>query len=266
MGFTAGDRLRRAADRPAAAAPPTVVVPAPVARRGAVSVLSTSTTGPTGATGESGESGASAVVRPPGSDPLGRAITVQPPGAAPLPTVAPVVAAVTTVPAPLVTSVPVRKVSGVGDSIMYGARTPLAAAIKRATGAPMSIDARVGRPWADGVPVVRKLVTAGALGDVVVVHLGTNGPVDEALVRSLLDQTAAARLVVLVNVRVPKDWEASVNATLAAVGATYANVRLVDWHAASDGRPELLASDGVHLTPEGNIVYVDLVARAIAGS
>ena len=153
-----------------------------------------------------------------------------------------------------------------GDSIMYGARTPLAAAVKAAAGAPLSIDARVSRPWADGVPVVRRLVTAGALGDVVVIHLGTNGPVDEALVRSLLDQTAGARLVVLVNVRVPKDWEASVNATLAAVGATYPNVRLVDWYAATSGHPELLTSDGVHLTADGNAVYVDLIARAVAGS
>ena len=114
------------------------------------------------------------------------------------------------------------------------------------------------------MPVVKRLVSAGVSGDAVIVHLGTNGPIDEPLVRSLLDQLTTARVVVLVNIRAPRDYEASVNATLAAVGATYPNVRLVDWHAATEGRPELFASDGIHVNGDGNALFADLITGALA--
>jgi lysophospholipase L1-like esterase len=35
---------------------------------------------------------------------------------------------------------------------------------------------------------------------------------------------------------------------------------LVDWHSASSGRPELFVEDGIHLQPEGQRVYADLIA------
>jgi len=157
-------------------------------------------------------------------------------------------------------------VAGVGDSIMLGASAALTAAVAATTGAALTVDARVGRQFAEGVTVVTGLVQAAALGDAVIVHLGTNGPVTVPLVRSLLDQLVGVRTVLLVNVRVPREWESGVNATLAAVGGAYPNVHLVDWHAATEGHPELLSADGVHPVAAGSAAYAELLSRALASA
>jgi hypothetical protein len=40
----------------------------------------------------------------------------------------------------------------------------------------------------------------------------------------------------------------------------YPNAVLVDWYAASTGRPELFVNDGIHLQHEGQRVYTDLIS------
>lgn len=264
LGWLMGSRLRDAA-----AARPLLPPPAPAGdagappappptRRGVVSVFSPSTT-----------TTAPLPAVPSGPDPLGAALvvaateppaptTTAPPAPAPARTVAPTVAPTTTTLAPL------TRVTGVGDSIMLGAAEPLAAAVADRLGVPIEINARVGRPFGEGIDVAHDLVAAGAVGEAVVVHLGTNGPVDEAMVREMLDQFRTARRVVLVNVRVPRDYEAPVNETLAAVGAAYPNVRLLDWYGATEGREELFWSDGVHLKAAGSALYAQLIADALA--
>jgi hypothetical protein len=47
------------------------------------------------------------------------------------------------------------------------------------------------------------------------------------------------------------------------VASGYPNVRLVDWDRVSKDRPELFAPDGVHLSPTGSDVYVDLVLTVL---
>jgi hypothetical protein len=47
------------------------------------------------------------------------------------------------------------------------------------------------------------------------------------------------------------------------VASNYANVKLVDWYQISKDRPELFAPDGVHLSPMGSDVYVDLVLSVL---
>jgi lysophospholipase L1-like esterase len=46
--------------------------------------------------------------------------------------------------------------------------------------------------------------------------------------------------------------------------ALYPNARLVDWHAASAGHPELFWPDGLHPRPEGATLFASLVAAALA--
>lgn len=152
-----------------------------------------------------------------------------------------------------------RKVVGVGDSIMFGA-TP---ALKDAVTGELSVDAKVGRSFAEGLDVVKELQKQKALGDVVVVHLGTNNGATVAQVRQMLDRLKSVRTVLLVNVRVPRDWQDATNANLASVARSYRNTRLVDWYSATDGHPELFASDGYHLTNDGAAFYATLIADAM---
>ena len=41
------------------------------------------------------------------------------------------------------------------------------------------------------------------------------------------------------------------------------NAVLADWHATSVDRPELFLDDGIHLRPEGQRVYADLIAAQL---
>ena len=43
------------------------------------------------------------------------------------------------------------------------------------------------------------------------------------------------------------------------------NAELIDWHSASDGRPELFVSDGVHLQPPGQRLYADMISDRVEG-
>jgi hypothetical protein len=140
----------------------------------------------------------------------------------------------------------------------------LRAAISDATGAAFESESRPGRPWQEGIRVLTATVAGGRLGDAAVVHLGTNGLIDEATARALLDQLAGLRRVVVVNVHAPTlGWQDGVNEVLAAVAPTYPNVRMVDWHAAAEEHPEWLQPDRIHLRTAGNAAYAALVTVAL---
>ncbi len=270
LGWTMGSRLRNASAAGPDRAPVGVVPSEPAGpdgaggtptstavRRGAVSVFSQAAATTT----------TSVDPVPALTDPLGRALMV----VAPVPTTTTVASTVVAPPAPSTAAAstttavpPIRRVTGVGDSIMVGAAERLADAVKDRLGATVEINARIGRPFGEGIQVVHDLVAAGQVGDAVIVHLGTNGPIDEAMVREMLDDFRSVPRVVVVNVRVPRDYEATVNDVLATVASTYPNVRLVDWYGATNGHPELFWSDGVHLRPGGSAFYAGLLADALA--
>ena len=67
----------------------------------------------------------------------------------------------------------------------------------------------------------------------------------------------------MVNTAVPRPWRDANNAIISRVASRYMNVKLVDWARVSNGRPELFAPDGVHLSPTGSDVYVDLVLSVL---
>jgi hypothetical protein len=152
---------------------------------------------------------------------------------------------------------------GVGDSIMLSASSGLA-------DHGFDTNAEVGRQFSAGVGVVKRLATHGKLPRNLVVHLGTNGPVDPADCAALIAY-APKRQVYLVNVRVPRDWEADVNETLRACASGHDRVHYLDWWKKS-GRhlDEWLAKDGYHVTAEGQAAYaawiderVDRVVRSL---
>src|SRR5690606_11257615 len=71
-------------------------------------------------------------------------------------------------------------------------------------GPALTVDAEVGRQMEDAVAVVRDLAGAGRLGEVVVLHLGNNGPFDGALLDEVLATIGPDRKVLLVTVAVPR--------------------------------------------------------------
>ena len=112
----------------------------------------------------------------------------------------------------------------------------------------IGVDAAESRQFGVMVDLVLASAAAGTLGHTVIVHGGTNGPIDEAGLRRLLDNTRDRR-VYLVNVHVPRTWQDFNDALLGRVVAEYPNAHVLDWATlAAANRPWLYADD-IHLRP-----------------
>jgi len=146
----------------------------------------------------------------------------------------------------------------VGDSVMRGA----AAELDRALDHP-AFGTDVGLQPVGVIEILKKRRAAGRLGEVVVIHAGNNVPFTAEQFDEMMRVLAGVRKVVVVNVKVPRPWEQRNNDMLAEGVRRYPNAVLVDWHAASANRPELFVDDGIHLQPEGQRVYADLIAAQL---
>ena len=151
------------------------------------------------------------------------------------------------------------QISAVGDSVMLAA-----APILQATFPGIQIDAAVSRPMLMGPVIVQALKDSDQLRPVLVVGLGTNGPIDDEDLDALVRIAGPKTLIVLVNAQAPRDWIPGVNAQLQAFARTERNVEIANWHDAIAGRIDELADDEVH--PGGPItqgVYVGSIADAL---
>jgi hypothetical protein len=195
--------------------------------------------------------------RPPGfpAKPANIAITTTTTAPGSTPTSAPAAASVPvpaqSAPNTTLTPIPNARVTAIGDSVMLGAQTSLL----RFLGDRLQMDANVSRHFTEGLDVVRQLHDAGQLGDVVVIHLGTNGSIPEDQLDEMLRLLSGVKRVVLVNMRVDRPWEQPDNDAIAAAVPRYPNAVLFDWHSAASQHPEYLVQDGVHLSEAGQAYY-----------
>jgi lysophospholipase L1-like esterase len=93
----------------------------------------------------------------------------------------------------------------------------------------------------------------------VIFNLGNNNALSEQTVIDIFETIKNQPQIIVVNTAVPRAWKDANNEIISKVSARYPNVKLVDWDRISKNRPELFAPDGVHLSPTGSDVYVDLV-------
>lgn len=149
-------------------------------------------------------------------------------------------------------------ITAIGDSVMVGVTPYLQ---KQLPG--IIIDAKIGRQMYQADDVIPGLEAKGQLNGVVIIGLGTNGAFAKKDLESLLTTLSSAKQVLLVNTRVPRDWERNVNTTLAETSKKFPNTTLVDWYTASKDHPEYFRSDGVHLEPEGAAAYTFLIMNSI---
>jgi peptidoglycan/LPS O-acetylase OafA/YrhL len=204
-----------------------------------------------GGTGEPGSAAPASSAGMPTATPAGNPADAAAPTPAVVPPVGPAPAPPVTLPPPP----PMPRTTAIGDSVMLGA-TP---ALEARFGPELVIEATVGFQMVDAPDLVRRMADEGRLGDVVVVHLGANGPFPDETIDEIM-ATVGRRPTLFVNVKVPRRWEAEVNDRLAAAAERYPNVDVVDWRTVSESQEGLLWHDGHHLTPAGAERYADLIA------
>ncbi len=169
--------------------------------------------------------------------------------AAPVTTTGP--AAATTVPTPIA-----GPVTAVGDSVLLDAQPQLAADVPG-----IRVDGVVSRQFEAGIAVVQADRVAGTLGRVLVVELGSNGPIAPDDVDAVVTAAAGVTRIVFVTVCVPRPWAVPDNAVLAAGVARHTDVAvLADWNALASPHPEWFTADQVHLNPAGAVALATLIA------
>lgn len=149
------------------------------------------------------------------------------------------------------------EIFAVGDSVMLASAPELAAAFPD-----IWIDADVSRSFAFGVDITEGLAARGELRQVLVVGLGTNGPVDDADLERLL-RVAGERRIVIVNAYADRWWIPEVNQKLRAFADAHRGVTLADWQAAIPLVPDGLAGDDIHPNPSGGVAYASTVQAAL---
>jgi peptidoglycan/LPS O-acetylase OafA/YrhL len=144
-----------------------------------------------------------------------------------------------------------------GDSVILGIRSKLESKEHISL-----INARVGRQAPELLAVMR-VDQSSVPSSPVVFNLGNNNALSEQTVIDIFEIVKNQPQVIVVNTAVPRPWKDANNAIISKVASGYPNVRLVDWDRVSKDRPELFAPDGVHLSPTGSDVYVDLVLTVL---
>lgn len=148
----------------------------------------------------------------------------------------------------------------IGDSVMLGASAHL---IKTIPG--IRIDAHIGRQASEGLKAVLAWRAASGKASTVLVHLGTNGYINEAQFRALLAALADRTRVIVINVHAERRWAQPNNAMIARLAPEFPNVQLIDWAAVSAGQPQYFVGDGIHLTPSGMRAMAAQIKQAVGG-
>ena len=144
-----------------------------------------------------------------------------------------------------------------GDSVILGIRSKLENKEHISL-----VNARVGRQ-APELLAVMQVDQSSVPSSPVIFNLGNNNALSEQTVAEIFEVIKNQPQIIVVNTAVPRPWRDSNNAIISKVASRYANVKLVDWDRISKDRPELFAPDGVHLSPAGSDVYVDLVLSVL---
>ena len=107
------------------------------------------------------------------------------------------------------------------------------------------------------------MADAGTLRRVVVVGLGTNGPIDAVTLDQLHRIAGPERRLVVVSVYAPRGWTDGVNQSLSTFAQRYRDVEIATWREAIAGQLDLLSGDQIHPGPRGGGVYASALRDAL---
>lgn len=149
----------------------------------------------------------------------------------------------------------------IGDSVLKGAEV----AVVSVLGPDTVLEATVSRQFKQTADLVSDLKVQGKLSDVVVIHLGTNGPFSSGTFDQTMEALSDIDRVFVVNAFVPRRWESVVNTAITSGKERWPRIEVIDYNAFGMSNPEYFNEDGVHLNAKGRIAYAELLDNAING-
>ena len=155
---------------------------------------------------------------------------------------------------PLDPNVPSRV--AVGDSVMLGTVAELGQVFPG-----ILVNAAVSRQSSTLSDIVEQIHATGAGRDLTIIHTGTNGDMNPTRFGQMLKSLENVRCVVVLNLKVPRRWEASNNAIIAEVTPRFPNTTLIDWNGTGNAHGEWFYNDGFHLRPPGRAAYAALIGQ-----
>lgn len=151
-----------------------------------------------------------------------------------------------------------RQITAIGDSVMLAAAPTL---YDKFPG--IYVDAQVSRSIYVAPGIIQKLIDKGKLRHVLVLALGTNGPIDRQVLDQIRRMAGPDRLMVVVNVQAPRYWTSGVNKTLSAFALDYRNVELANWHDTIQPSLNVLAGDHIHFGEAGAVIFSKTISDAL---
>jgi len=151
-------------------------------------------------------------------------------------------------------------VTAVGDSVLLAARDAVLDTIPKS-----KVDAVVSRQSWEVFDRIKERKAAGKLGDVVVIHTGTNGTVNLGDLMDLLTVLKDRSRVILITPKAQRPWiDQATNAIkIAAKKFEGGNVRVADWQVYSAGHRDWFYSDGIHTKGEGSTAYAKMIRQVM---
>jgi hypothetical protein len=133
----------------------------------------------------------------------------------------------------------------------------------------LTSNAEVSRPFSAADNVLASWISRGHDSDVVVIHLGTNGPPPASQFDDVMRLAGSERRVLFLTVRLDKSWESATNAAIRSNAGRFTNAEIVDWWALADPHPEWFSADvncGCHLwSTSARTAYVNMIKNAVQG-
>ena len=146
-------------------------------------------------------------------------------------------------------------VVGIGDSVLLGSAEQLYKKFPNGY-----FDGKVSRTMKQSEEIIQNLIDEGKLNGPLVLALANNGDYSNYRNNSLM-AIIGDREVYWVNAVLADDPE--FNDKFAEYAKDYPNIHVVDWEKASKGHEEYFYKDGIHLKPDGQKAYSELIYKAI---
>ncbi len=151
-----------------------------------------------------------------------------------------------------------EQITAIGDSVMLAATGTLQ---EKFPG--IYVNADVSRSIYVAPEIIRSLISRNELREVLVLALGTNGPIDREVLDEIRELIGPDRQMIVVNVQAPRHWTPGVNKTLSSFALYYRDVELANWHDAIQPSLNLLAGDQIHFGPAGATVFSATIRDAL---